>query len=148
MGDRNRRITWILGPASLGYTDEIDCLKQDGKCLLALSVTSGCHMGSRTCRLTTRMHMCIQKDNANSFWWHEAEGSKLLVSLEHLPFFTVGNKYMESWWCQCKKKYFPRGLVLKKSCVRHMAYLLLLIDFQVKSSLIFVYSWPRVRNIN
>lgn len=87
----------------------------------------------------TRMHMCTQKDNARSFRWHETE--------ECLPFFTVGNKYMKSW-CQCKIKYCPRGLVLKKSCVRHMEYLLLLIDFQVKSSLVFVYSWPQVRNVN
>lgn len=43
----------------------------------------------------TRIHMCIQKDNASRFQWHEVEGSKLQVSLEHLPFFTVGNKYME-----------------------------------------------------
>lgn len=52
MGGRNGRITSILGLASLGYTVEMDCLKLGGKCLLALSVTSGCHVGSRTCRLT------------------------------------------------------------------------------------------------
>lgn len=33
----------------------MDCLKQGGKYVLALSVTSSCHMGSRACRLT---HEC------------------------------------------------------------------------------------------
>lgn len=33
------------------------------------------------------------------------------------------------------------------SCLRYVEYLLLLIAFQVKSSTVFVYSWPQVRNV-
>lgn len=145
MGDRSRRITWILGPASLGYTDEIDVWnKVESVCWPwvwppAATWDPG-HAGSQhvcTCAykrimLTAFNGMRLREANCWSLW-------SIYLSL----------LWGTSIWSRDDvSAYFPRGLVLKKSCVRHMAYLLLLIDFQVKSWLIFVYSWPQVRNIN
>lgn len=124
------------------------CLQQGGKHMLALSLTSSCHVRSMVCPFTREFTSACKRIMLATFSGIRLREENCSDSLWNIELsLLVGNNYMESWWLQCKMKYFPRESALKKSCPRSMEYLLLLIAFQVKST-VFVHSWPQVRNIN
>lgn len=97
------------------------------------------------------VHSCAhkEKNNASNFQWHKAEGNNLQCLSGNIQLSLLWEIMMWSPDDFSVKWSIPRReSVPKKPCLRYMEYLLLLVAFQAKSLVVFVYSWSQVGYMN